>query len=314
MPTPMSPSWNTSTPNTGINASTPAASPNPPFTEMSENTRPIAPRVVHDFDGRRHHLGMFVVRPRVRSENGRRIPANNSADSRNDTALTMKATSRPKTVETTPPTAAPTASIVPHSEPLNAFAVGRSSGSTRFGIAADEAGSNGALKTDSTASSGYANQTVSGPTSRNAAQMATRARSQPDHQLAAVEPVGQHAGERRRQEEGRLLSEDGQADVDRAVGGLEDQPGDRDEQEPVAAERDHRRQEQPSEVAVPPEQREAGAKAGGRYSSSSHWLNVAGRFSRNAPAPSIASWWKSLMAVRAAMSSPAWSKVRCAAL
>ncbi len=66
----------------------------------------------------------------------------------------MNAMSRPKTVETTPPTAAPTASIVPHSEPLNAFAVGRSSGSTRFGIAADDAGSNGALNTDSTASSG----------------------------------------------------------------------------------------------------------------------------------------------------------------
>ena len=38
-------------------------------------------------------------------------------------------------------------------------------------------------------------------------------------------------------------------------GGLHDQRGDRHEQEPVAAERDHRGQEQPAEVAVAPQQR-----------------------------------------------------------
>ena len=54
---------------------------------------------------------------------------------------------------TTPPAAAPTASIVPHSEPLSALAVGRSSGSTTLGSAADEAGSNTAAKIDSVASS-----------------------------------------------------------------------------------------------------------------------------------------------------------------
>jgi hypothetical protein len=39
----------------------------------------------------------------------------------------------------------------------------------------------------------------------------------------------------------------------------------------------------------------------------SHRLNPPGRFSKNAGAPSIASWWKSLMAVLVAMSSPASS-------
>ena len=47
----------------------------------------------------------------------------------------------------------------------------------RFGIAADDAGSNGAEKIDRIASSGNASQIVSGPTSRNATQTTTRARS-----------------------------------------------------------------------------------------------------------------------------------------
>ena len=82
------------------------------------------------------------------------MPARNSADSRNDSASTTKAVSRPNTVETTPPSAAPTASIVPHSEPAIAFAEGRSSASTTLGTAAEEAGSKGALNTDNAASKG----------------------------------------------------------------------------------------------------------------------------------------------------------------
>ena len=38
-PTPISPRWNTSAPNTGISASTPAASPNPAFTPIRASTR-----------------------------------------------------------------------------------------------------------------------------------------------------------------------------------------------------------------------------------------------------------------------------------
>jgi hypothetical protein len=53
-----------------------------------------------------------------------------------------------------PPSPAPTASIVPHSDPFSALAVGRSRGDTRFGVAAVDAGSNGAPKTESRASRG----------------------------------------------------------------------------------------------------------------------------------------------------------------
>ena len=65
----------------------------------------------------------------------------------------MKAVFGPNSVATTPPAAAPTASIVPQSEPLSALAVGRSAGSTTLGRAADDAGSKTAAKTDSLASS-----------------------------------------------------------------------------------------------------------------------------------------------------------------
>ncbi len=67
----------------------------------------------------------------------------------------MMAVSRPRAAVTTPPTAAPTTSIVPHSDPDSAFAVARSSSSTRLGSAAADAGSNAALKHAITASSGY---------------------------------------------------------------------------------------------------------------------------------------------------------------
>ncbi len=71
-----------------------------------------------------------------------------------DTASTRKAVSRPKVAATSPPRAAPTASIVPQVEPASAFAVARSVSSTRFGIAAEDAGSNVALNAEMTASSG----------------------------------------------------------------------------------------------------------------------------------------------------------------
>ena len=66
------------------------------------------------------------------------------AEAANETASTTIATSRPNAAVTTPPTAAPIASIVPQSDPESAFAMPRSSGSTRFGSAAAEAGSNAA--------------------------------------------------------------------------------------------------------------------------------------------------------------------------
>ena len=82
-----------------------------------------------------------------------------------------------------------------------------------------------------------------------------------DHQSLAVEPIGQHARPRRGEEERELLREDREPDVDRPSRGIQDQAVDRDEQEPVSAERDHRREEQPPEVAVAAQQRHARADA-----------------------------------------------------
>ena len=75
------------------------------------------------------------------------------AEPRNDTASTTMAVCGPNAAATTPPSAAPTASMVPHRDPDRALAVARSSASTRFGSAAAEAGSNAALNVAMSASS-----------------------------------------------------------------------------------------------------------------------------------------------------------------
>ena len=95
--------------------------------------------------------GWALVRAR---ENGRWIRTISHADARKETESTTMAVSRWNTAVTRPPRAAPTASMVPHSEPDSAFAVARSSAATRFGTAASEAGSNAALKVAMIASSG----------------------------------------------------------------------------------------------------------------------------------------------------------------
>ncbi len=177
-----------------------------------------------------------------------------AAEARNETASTRNAVSRPNTVATTPPSAAPTASIVPQSEPPNALAVGSSSALTRFGIAADEAGSNGAAKIDRIASSGNASQTVPGPTSRKATQMTMRARSQVIISLrrstrSARAPA---QGEARKKALSCARIERPTSIARPVVSRIK--PVDRDEEEPVAAERDHGRREEPSEIAVAAEQ------------------------------------------------------------
>ncbi len=80
------------------------------------------------------------------SEKERRIEESSAAETRNETALTRNAVSAPNASLTRPPSPAPTASIVPHSDPFSAFATGRSPGSTTLGVAAERAGSNGAAK------------------------------------------------------------------------------------------------------------------------------------------------------------------------
>jgi hypothetical protein len=68
--------------------------------------------------------------------------------------------------------------MVPHSEPESAFAVARSSPSTRLGSAAADAGSNAALKHAMAARSGYTTQTTASLcTARNPRHRTARATS-----------------------------------------------------------------------------------------------------------------------------------------
>ena len=72
---------------------------------------------------------------------GRRIISTEPVASTNETAFAMKAASRPNAPATTPPSAAPMASIAPHSEPKSTLAFASSSGErTRFGSDAWAAG------------------------------------------------------------------------------------------------------------------------------------------------------------------------------
>jgi hypothetical protein len=65
----------------------------------------------------------------------------NSAETRNEAASIENATWRPNTSATTPPMPAPTISIDPHTMPITACALARSSAATRFGVAALAIGS-----------------------------------------------------------------------------------------------------------------------------------------------------------------------------
>ena len=88
------------------------------------------------------------------------------------------AASRPNSVTTRPPSAAPTASIVPQAEPTSEFAAARSRSSTTLGIAADEAGSKQAVNTLIDASSTNTSHTVSSLcTSSSGRHRPARARS-----------------------------------------------------------------------------------------------------------------------------------------
>ena len=78
----------------------------------------------------------------------------------------MKAALRPKRAVNTPPRAAPTASMAPHVEPIMAVAVGRSSGSTRLGMAAWEAGEKKAARPETDPRAAKATHTRPGPTAR----------------------------------------------------------------------------------------------------------------------------------------------------
>ena len=151
---------------------------------------------------------------------GRRINDTEIAASTNDSALAMNATSRPNTPATTPPTAAPIASIAPHSEPNSSAALRQLLGRPR-----------------------QVRQTAwaDGPTNDPSAEMAHRQRN-PNHRLACradqqqpggrdrlhdrhdpddvapVEPVGRRTGDRRHQERRQRLGHVHHRHQDRCVG------------------------------------------------------------------------------------------------
>ena len=85
-----------------------------------------------------------------------------------------------------------------------------------------------------------------------------------DHQPASVQAVGEPPRPRGRQEHGDLLREDHESDRRGLARRLQQEPAERHEQEPVAAERDHRGHEQPTEVAVALQEVDRGASAGRR--------------------------------------------------
>jgi hypothetical protein len=71
---------------------------------------------------------------------GRRTRHTAKAEASRQITVTPKHQYGPTTADITPPSDAPTTSIVPHAEPDRALAVARSSGGTVFGSAADAAG------------------------------------------------------------------------------------------------------------------------------------------------------------------------------
>ena len=175
-PMPVAPAPNTFSANTEISTSTPAARPKPPFTLSNASTR----------WSRRAYRAVSRVASRTpgcsrgrSSENGRRMRHSNAADSTNEAASMTKAASMPSVATTTPPRAAPTASIVPHAEPSSEFGGGQVVGLHEVrDAAAWTAGSNATPKADRSGSSTKTSQKVSElRANRKHRQTTARARS-----------------------------------------------------------------------------------------------------------------------------------------
>ena len=84
-----------------------------------------------------------------------------TADRKNDAELTTNDTSRPSHDVTSPPTAAPTASIVDHVAADSELARTRSAGATTAGSIAERAGSKNEVPTTANPINAYASHTVS---------------------------------------------------------------------------------------------------------------------------------------------------------
>ena len=124
------------------------------------------------------------------------MPTTSSAETPNEAALITKAASRPSVAATTPPSAAPTASMVPQAEPISTFASPSSLILHQFGSAADEVGSKTAAPNESSAAATKAIHSVPGSrASRNASATGTRARSAITISRRRSKPIRQHAGD-----------------------------------------------------------------------------------------------------------------------
>ena|SRR5437764_1833036 len=136
-PVPAAPTWNTTVASSGNAVSTPLPSPTADFTVTSAPTR-----------GRcATYRSASAIACQVRAGGpertaciGRRIGHTRAAAPARQAAVTRKQTYGPTAAASTPPSEAPSTSIVPQAEPASALAAARSSGSTRLGSAADAAG------------------------------------------------------------------------------------------------------------------------------------------------------------------------------
>ena len=127
---------------------------------------------------------------------------------------------------------------MPHDDPESAFAVERSSRSTRFGSAAWLAGSKGEARLGGR---GHGQPDLAaGAHEEEPEAEKTSAHVRGDHDLPAIETVDEMTGRRRSDQVGELLDREYESHED---GRSRDRPHEdeqRDEQEPVAAEGDQR--------------------------------------------------------------------------
>src|SRR5581483_5881567 len=133
-------------PNTVSSSRNPPARPQPALTHINAAT--CACRRTYRAPSIRSVMPVSCANPfgagRTSGVESYRVMRIAPADQKNDSALIVKATLRPKTAVTRPPIDAPAASIADHSALDSAFAGSSSSADVTFGIVAVRAGSKNA--------------------------------------------------------------------------------------------------------------------------------------------------------------------------
>ena len=191
--------------------------------------------------------GRVLRRARGPAGNWRGCRRSTGPRSRSVAALSTNAMSRPNVAAISPPIAAPTASITPQAEPISTFASPSSSSSTRLGSAADEVGSKNAAPTDSSSDSEQRDPERARVAREQERQRHRHAREVgDDEQLPSIEPIGEDAGDRRREREAARLEDEHERRGRGRAGRLERQPEQGDRGEPVAGEADQLRRIHPS--------------------------------------------------------------------